>query len=129
MLKLEVFDPPMCCSTGVCGPQPDPRLAVFSADLDWLRRQGVAVRRYNLSQEPAAFAAHPGVARLLRQTDGECLPIVVADGQVVSQVVYPSRQELLGFAGLSETAEQQVKETGGSVPAGGCCWQARSEAK
>jgi arsenite methyltransferase len=121
MLKLEVFDPPMCCSSGVCGPQPDPRLAVFSADLDWLRRQGVTVQRYNLSQEPAAFATHAEVARLLRQTDGDCLPIVVANGQVVSQAVYPSRQDLLEFAGLSDRAEKHSEQSQGCAPAGGCC--------
>jgi hypothetical protein len=24
MPKVQVFDPPMCCSTGVCGPEVDP---------------------------------------------------------------------------------------------------------
>lgn len=23
-MKIEVFDPPMCCSSGVCGPAVDP---------------------------------------------------------------------------------------------------------
>lgn len=129
MLKLEVFDPPMCCSSGVCGPQPDPRLAVFSADLDWLRHQGVAVQRYNLSQEPAAFATHPEVARLLRQSDGDCLPIVLAGGQVVSQAVYPSREALLEFAGLSDKADKHVEQNQGCAPAGGCCQPAGSETR
>ena len=26
MSKLEIFDPAMCCSTGVCGPSVDPEL-------------------------------------------------------------------------------------------------------
>lgn len=103
MNKLEVFDPPLCCSTGVCGPAPDERLAVFSADLDWLRRQGVEVQRYNLAQEPTAFTGHPEVARLLQETDGDCLPILVAGGQVVSQATYPSRQQLSGWLGLNGT--------------------------
>jgi hypothetical protein len=34
---LCVFDPAMCCSTGVCGPSVDPELARFAADLDWLK--------------------------------------------------------------------------------------------
>ncbi len=56
MPVVRVFDPPMCCSTGVCGPSVDPDLARFSADLDWLKKEGVRVERYNLSQEPGAFA-------------------------------------------------------------------------
>ena len=55
-MKLEVFDPAMCCSTGVCGPSVDPDLARFAGDLEWLASQGVDVSRYNLSSEPQAFA-------------------------------------------------------------------------
>ena len=39
MAKLTVYDPPMCCSTGVCGPAVDPVLPRVTADLDWLKRQ------------------------------------------------------------------------------------------
>ena len=52
MTKLEVFDPPMCCSSGVCGPKVDPVLPRFAADLEWMKSQGVAVSRYNLAQLP-----------------------------------------------------------------------------
>lgn len=48
MKKLEVFDPAMCCSTGVCGVDVDPVLAQFAADLKWVEEHGVAVTRYNL---------------------------------------------------------------------------------
>ena len=47
---LQVFDPAMCCSTGVCGPEVDTKLVQFAADLDWLKSQGVIVQRHNLSQ-------------------------------------------------------------------------------
>ena len=40
---IRVFDPAMCCSTGVCGPSVDPDLARFAADVDWLQKQGVTV--------------------------------------------------------------------------------------
>lgn len=36
-VTLEVFYPPMCCSTGVCGPKVDTKLVQFSADLEWLK--------------------------------------------------------------------------------------------
>ena len=52
MTKLAVYDPPMCCSTGVCGPAVDPVLPRVAADLDWLKRQGVAGRA--LQPGPAA---------------------------------------------------------------------------
>ena len=67
MKKLEVFDPPMCCSSGVCGPEVDPVLPRFAADLQWLAGQGVSVERYNLSQQPQAFVANPLVKAALRE--------------------------------------------------------------
>jgi len=42
---IQVFDPPLCCSTGVCGTDVDPELVRFAADLDWLAKQGVEVER------------------------------------------------------------------------------------
>lgn len=132
MTTLKVFDPPMCCSTGVCGPEPDARLATFAADLDWLKRQGVEVQRYNLSQDPAAFINQPEVARILRETDGEGLPVVIVDGSVVSQASYPSRERLAAWVGLPAAGDQcladqpvaqQPKTPSLSVvqPGGGCC--------
>ncbi len=105
--RVEVFDPPMCCASGVCGPEPDERLARFSADLNWLERQGVTVRRYNLAQEPTAFTAHPEVARIVNETDGDGLPVVVVDGRVVSQQAYPTRQRLAELAGQAATDNEQ----------------------
>jgi len=61
-MKIQIFDPPMCCSTGVCGPAVDPELVRFAADLDWLKRQGVEVERYNLSQQPAGGVGKTSVA-------------------------------------------------------------------
>ena len=64
MTTIRVFDPAMCCSSGVCGPSVDPQLARFSADLDWLKAQGVSVERFNLAQQPAAFAEDPSPCAL-----------------------------------------------------------------
>lgn len=125
MLKIEVFDPPLCCSTGVCGPAPDERLAVFSANLDWLRQQGVEVRRYNLAQEPTAFTGHRQVAQILQDTDGDGLPVLLVGGQVASQGDYPSRQRLAELVGLyGAQTEQDAPRGCGAGPSNnkaGCC--------
>ena len=89
MKKLEVFDPAMCCSSGVCGPSVDPLLSRFSADLDWLSGQKVVVTRYNLSQEPRAFASNPLVSAALKKEGPDCLPLIVAGGKIVSKKKYP----------------------------------------
>ena len=58
MSVITVFDPAMCCSSGVCGPKPDQKLSVFSADLSHLETLGHNVTRHNLAQEPAAFVGN-----------------------------------------------------------------------
>ena len=67
MSRLEVFDPPLCCSTGVCGPEVDPELPRFAGDLAWLSRSGVEVVRFNLAQQPEAFARNPLAIRVLAE--------------------------------------------------------------
>lgn len=95
MTKIEVFAPPMCCTSGVCGPTVDPALAQFAADLEWFKRQGVTVTRYNLAQEPLAFAQNDTVREALQsQADGEVLPLILVNGAVVSQGKYPSAEML-----------------------------------
>ena len=75
MSKLQVFDPAMCCSTGVCGPSVDPALPRFAADLEWLKSKGLEVERYNLAQEIAAFTSNPVVKAALNSQGTKCLPL------------------------------------------------------
>jgi hypothetical protein len=102
MTKIQVYDPPMCCSTGVCGPNPDPVLPRFAADLQWLAGQGVVVERFNLSQQPQAFVANPVVKAALTEQGNECLPLLLVDGDVVSCGTYPVRAALARFTRLQE---------------------------
>jgi hypothetical protein len=112
---VEVFDPPQCCPTGVCGPGVDPTLARFAADLDWLKGQGVTVKRFNLAQQPAAFVSRPEVREVLGQEGTDCLPMILVDGRVVSHGVYPARADLAAWSGVGSMP-------GLSLPLSqGCC--------
>jgi hypothetical protein len=129
MTTIEVFDPPMCCSTGVCGPSVDPALATFAADLGWTADQGVRVERHNLSQEPAAFADSDLVRGLLGERGDGALPAIVVDGMLRSWGRYPSRAELatwaLGARGSGNPASSDepvsVAAAGDASVPGACC--------
>ena len=110
MIKLEVFDPAMCCSTGVCGPSVDPVLPRFSADLEWLKGKGVQVQRYNLAQEVGAFTSNPTVKATLNSEGTKCLPLVLVDGVIVSEAIYPARKVLADFVGLEYEPEPVLTE-------------------
>ena len=81
MTRITVYDPAMCCSTGVCGPEVDPKLAQFTGDLDWLKSQGIEVRRFNLAQEPASFVENPAIKAILERSGGDELPAIVVERQ------------------------------------------------
>ena len=101
MTTVQVFDPPMCCSTGVCGPTVDPKLARFASDLQWLGSQGVHVERFNLAQQPQAFVSSALVKAALETNGNGCLPLIVVNGRIASQGDYPSRDRLAELAGVS----------------------------
>lgn len=104
MTLMQVFDPPMCCSSGVCGPNVNSALPRFAADLEWLKEQGVEVHRYNLAQEPRAFAENELAKNALSKDGEKCLPLILVDGDIVAQGVYPSREELAALASLPSNA-------------------------
>jgi arsenate reductase len=121
MSKLQVFDPPMCCSTGVCGPEVDPGLVRFSADLEWLKTKGVQIERFNLSQQPSEFVGNSTVAAAMRARN-DVLPMVLVDGRAVCEGRYPGRTELARLVGI-EAPEPGAGEPSAS-PArrpGTCC--------
>ena len=100
MKTIEVFDPAMCCSTGVCGNDVDPALVRFASDLEWLAGQGISVRRYNLAQEPGEFAGRPQVAAALQTKGDASLPLILVDGDAVSEGEFPPRSRLAEWTGV-----------------------------
>lgn len=110
MTHVRVFDPAMCCSTGICGPSVDPQLVRFAADLAWLEGQGVKVERFNLSQEPAKFAEDAAVKGALEAKGEGALPLVQVNGEVRSTGLYPDRAELARWAGVQPPAPSLYTE-------------------
>ena len=107
MSTLDIYDPAQCCATGACSPDADDELAQFASSLEWLKERGVAVSRHNLGHEPGAFVTNPVVKGAIAQEGVGCLPMLIADGKVVSKGRYPSRNELgaqLGIAAESSCA-------------------------
>ena len=118
MKTVQVYDKPMCCSTGICGPDVDPVLPQFAADLDWLKKQGHHVERYNLAQQPQAFIANKMIQQLLGAEGTDSLPVIVVDGEIVCRTAYPTRNELLALVEGSQTTPQALPV---AQPSGGCC--------
>lgn len=119
MSKVEVFDPAMCCSSGVCGTDVDQQLVTFSADVEWAKQQGAQIQRFNLAQQPMDFASNPVVRGFLERSGDEALPLILVDGQIALAGRYPNRAELSRWAGISHSPDA-IKPTGGCCSGGKC---------
>jgi len=92
--RVEIFDPPMCCPTGLCGPTLDQTLLDVNEMILSLRAAGVSVERYQMTGHPAAFLNNAEVMRLVREQQMAALPITVVRGHVVKVGAYPTLAEI-----------------------------------
>ena len=93
MKAIQVYDPPMCCSTGICGTNIDLDLVSFATMLAQLGHSGITIERYNLGQQPAEFVKNPMVRTLLENEGTDGLPMIFWDGEVHLKGRYPTRTE------------------------------------
>jgi hypothetical protein len=117
---LQVFDPAMCCSTGVCGPDVDTKLVQFAADLDWLKSEGVIVQRHNLSQNPAAFVENEIVKTALTEKGEAALPVILLNGKIATIGHYPDGGELAGWFKLNASASSGTAKSDCCCGGGSC---------
>ncbi len=114
MTTIQIFDPALCCSSGVCGADADQQLITFAADVTWAQQEGGHIERFNLAQQPMAFAENSVVKGFLERSGQEGLPLILVNGEVALTGRYPNRAELARWAGITQL-DVAVK------PAGGCC--------
>lgn len=117
MSTIRVFEPPLCCNTGVCGPELDQSLVNFTADLNHVASTGADISRFNLASDPAAFAENPGVVAFLNTAGSESLPLVLVDDVTVMTGRYPTRAELARYAGMT----LEVTQPAAPPTSSGCC--------
>ncbi|MBX9835511.1 MAG: arsenite efflux transporter metallochaperone ArsD [Burkholderiaceae bacterium] len=119
MTTIQIFDPALCCSSGVCGTDVDQNLVNFSADADWARQNGAQIERFNLAQQPMAFAENPLVKGFLQRSGQESLPLTLVAGEVALAGRYPSRSDLARWAGIALPAVESP--SAGTCCSGGAC--------
>lgn len=96
-VRIEIFDPPLCCPTGLCGPVIDPALldvqeAILKVSAEYDGR--ASVERYVLGQQPATFMQRAEVLARLKAEGVRVLPLTLVNGRVVKERAYPSYEAL-----------------------------------
>lgn len=123
MRKIEIFDPAMCCPTGVCGPSIDPELMRVATVINTLKEQGITVTRHGLANEPQAFMINKVINDILIKEGAEVLPVTLVDGEIAKTKEYPTNEELSKWLGVelnSKKAEQEG-DCGCGCGTSGCC--------
>ncbi len=129
MKKMQIFEPAMCCSTGLCGVGVDPELLRVSTVLNTLKKNGINVERFNLSNAPQQFVNDKAVNHFINTKGVDGLPVTVLDGEIVIAGRYPTNEEFANLLGVPETLfggkPKAVKVTprrsGGCGCSGGKC--------
>jgi len=101
MKTLKIYDPAMCCPTGVCGTDVDTRLVQLSNFLNTLDKSKFEVNRFGLTTEPGEYVANSEVARILKEEGVDSLPLFFVDDELVFSKDYPSVPQLSAKLGLA----------------------------
>ena len=128
MKTMKIFEPAMCCPTGLCGVSVDPELLRISTVLNTLQQSGVEVQRYNLTSAPAEFVKSKAVTEYLQKFGPEKLPVVLVDDFIVIAGRYPTNEEFTSWLELpadllgAPCCEGDASCCCGDAPADeGCC--------
>ena len=124
MKKMSIYEPALCCDTGVCGVGVDPELLRISTALSNLKKSGVEVKRYNLNNFPQEFIKNVEINKLIMGDGVQSLPATVVDGKIVMTKKYPSNAEIAELLGVPKSyLGEEKKSSGGGrcCNGGGCC--------
>lgn len=121
MKKLEIFDPAMCCSTGVCGPSIDPELMRMATTINALKEKGMVIQRHGLSSEPQDFVSNTTINALLQKEGADILPVTLLEGVVVKTKAYPTNEELSKWLEVEMAQDSKWKMNTSCCGPKGCC--------
>ena len=123
MKKIEIFDPAMCCSTGVCGPSVDPELMRVATVINTLKEKGILIKRHGLSNEPQDFISNKVISDILQKEGADVLPVTLVDGEIAKTREYPTNEELSKWLDVDVGAKAKVilKKGGCGCGPKGCC--------
>ncbi|WP_428909981.1 arsenite efflux transporter metallochaperone ArsD [Niallia sp. Krafla_26] len=102
MNKVEIFDPAMCCSSGVCGPSVDPELVRVASAVYSLEQKGFQIKRYQLTNDPDKFAENDEITRVFQEKGPEALPVILLNDKTVKVGSYPTNEEFAEWFGVKE---------------------------
>ncbi|TCL40196.1 acetyltransferase (GNAT) family protein [Anaerospora hongkongensis] len=122
MKKMQIFEPAMCCPTGLCGVSIDPELLRISTVLNTLKKNGITVDRFNLTDAPMEFINHTVINQFINEHGIEQLPATVVDGEIVITGRYPANEDFVNLLQIPASLLSEASTTEKAKPENdGCC--------
>lgn len=94
MKKITIYEPAMCCPTGLCGVSVDPELLRISTVSNSLKKKGIEIERFNLTNSPMKFMTNKTVNKMINENGVDDLPFTLVDEEVEITGRYPTNEEL-----------------------------------
>ena len=119
--KIIIYESAMCCSSGVCGPSPDPTLIDLQDILEGITKSGVVVERHSITQNPKKFMENPKVIKLIQEQQLRALPITILNGNVIKVGSYLAREELQALLSTNGKTKESPDAQTNTAESEGCC--------
>lgn len=101
MKKITIYEPAMCCPTGLRGVGVDPELLRISTAVNNLEEKDIEIKRYNLINSPMQFVTNKTVNEMINKNGVDELPFVLVDDQIVITGRYPTNEEIAAYLDIS----------------------------
>lgn len=122
MKKIRIYEPAMCCSTGVCGVSVDPELLRMSSLVEKLDKKGIDIKRFNLNSAPQEFVENKKVNEILNEKGEDILPLTMVDDEIIKSGAYPSNEEFEEILSIKIDKKNEEDESSGCCSSdSGCC--------
>lgn len=118
--KIEIFEPGMCCPTGLCGPSINTELMRISTVVNTLEKNNVKIKRYNLTSNTKEFIENKMINDLVKENGENILPVTIVGGKIQKKGAYPTNEEFIKWTGV-QIEQNKPKISNGCCGSGGCC--------
>lgn len=113
--KIEIFEPGMCCPTGLCGPGINPEIMRISTVVNTLEKNNVGIKRYNLTSNTNEFISNKIINDIIKEKGESILPVTIVNGEIKKTNDYPTNAEFTEWTGVV-IKQDKINKTNS-----GCC--------
>lgn len=95
-INLIIYEGAMCCTTGVCGPEPNKELIEFNEALKKLRNEFKELNaiRASMSFNLNMFLENNEISQLVKENGQGILPITTVNGKIIAKQKYLTYAEM-----------------------------------